>query len=76
MSIGVFFTLEQDGHKSGGAMPPSLKSGGVTGPLDPPPPVPPPMVKHWPIFVLFLLNVPLFEKSQPIFDKPNYPLKF
>ena len=33
-----FFTLEQDGQKSGGAMPPSLKSGGATGP-----PVPPPM---------------------------------
>ena len=75
MSIGAFFTLEQDGQKSGGAMPPpSLKSGGATGPLDPP--VPPPMVKHWPIFVLFLLNVPLFEQSQPIFDKPNDPLKF
>ena len=29
---------EQDGQKSGGAMPPSLKSGGATGP-----PVPPPM---------------------------------
>ena len=33
MSTGVSFTLEQDGQKSGGAMPPSLKSGGVTGPL-------------------------------------------
>ena len=74
MSIGAFFTLEQDGQKSGGAMPPSLKSGGPLAPLDPP--VPPPMVKHWPIFVLFLLNVLLFEKSQPIFEKPNYPLKF
>ena len=28
-----FFTLEQDRQKSGGAMPPSLKSGGATGPL-------------------------------------------
>ena len=27
-----FLTLEQDGQKSGGAMPPSLKSGGATGP--------------------------------------------
>ena len=44
MSIGAFFTLEQDGQKSGGAMPPSLKSGGATDP--PGPPVPPPMVKH------------------------------
>ena len=26
------FTLEQEGQKSGGAMPPSLKSGGATGP--------------------------------------------
>ena len=25
-------TLEQEGQKSGGAMPPSLKSGGATGP--------------------------------------------
>ena len=40
------FTLEQDGQKSGGAMPPSLKSGGATGPPGPPPPVPPPMDKH------------------------------
>ena len=31
-----FFTLEQDGQKSGGAMPPSLKSGGATGPPGPP----------------------------------------
>ena len=31
-----FFTLQQDGQKSGGAMPPSLKSGGATGPLAPP----------------------------------------
>ena len=36
MSIGAFFTLEQDGQKSGGAMPPSLKSGGATGPPGPP----------------------------------------
>ena len=36
MSIGAFFTLEQDGQKSGGAMPSSLKSGGATAPLDPP----------------------------------------
>ena len=35
------FTLEQEGQKSGGASPPSLKSGGATGP--PGPPVPPPM---------------------------------
>ena len=28
-------TLEQEGQKSGGAMPPSLKSGGATGPLAP-----------------------------------------
>ena len=28
MSTGVSFTLEQDGQKSGGAMPPSLKSKG------------------------------------------------
>ena len=32
-----FLTLEQDGQKSGGAMPPSLKSGGATGPPAPPP---------------------------------------
>ena len=38
MSIGALFTLEQDGQKSGGAMPPSLKSGGATGPPGPPPP--------------------------------------
>ena len=38
----TMFTLEQEGQKSGGAMPPpSLKSGGATGPLAPP--VPPPM---------------------------------
>ena len=75
MSIGAFFTLEQDGQKSGGPCPPVWKVEGPLAPLDPPP-VPPPMVKHWPIFVLFLLNVPLFEQSQPIFDKPNDPLKF
>ena len=34
-------TLEQEGQKSGGGMPPSLKSGGAIGP--PGPPVPPPM---------------------------------
>ena len=28
----TMFTLEQEGQKSGGAMPPSLKSGGATGP--------------------------------------------
>ena len=39
---GVCFTLEQDGQKSEGAMPPSLKSGGATGP---PPPVSPPMTR-------------------------------
>ena len=32
MFIEEFFTLEQDGQKSGGAMPPSLKSGGATAP--------------------------------------------
>ena len=37
MSIGAFFTLEQDGHKSGGPCPPSLKSGRATGPPAPPP---------------------------------------
>ena len=41
--LRYFFTLEQDGQKSGGARPPSLKSGGATGPPGPPPPVPPPM---------------------------------
>ena len=43
MSTGAFFffTLEQDGQTSGGAMSPSLKSGGATAP----PPVPPPMVR-------------------------------
>ena len=74
MSIGAFFTLEQDGQKSGGAMPPSLKSGGPLAPLDPPRSAAyGQTLTH---FVLFLLNVTLFEKSQPIFDKPNYPLKF
>ena len=34
--LGHFFTLEQDGQKSGGAVPPSLKSGGTTGPPGPP----------------------------------------
>ena len=37
MSTGVPFTLEQDGQKSGGAMLPSLKSGGATGPTPTPP---------------------------------------
>ena len=31
----VSFTLDHDGQKCGGAMPPSLKSGGATGPLAP-----------------------------------------
>ena len=39
MSAGVSFTVEQAKRtgqsKSGGAMPPSLKSGGVTGPPAP-----------------------------------------
>ena len=35
MFIEVFFTLEQDGQKSEGAMPPSLKSGGATPPAPP-----------------------------------------
>ena len=32
MCLGVSFTLEQGSQKSGGGMPPSLKSGGATGP--------------------------------------------
>ena len=41
--LGHFFTLEQDGQKSEGAIPPIWK---VEGPLAPchPPPIPPPMV--------------------------------
>ena len=35
MSTGVSFTLEQDGQKSGGAMPPHLKSGRAIGPPRP-----------------------------------------
>ena len=35
MSTGMSFTLEQESQKSGGAMPPSLKSGGPLAPLAP-----------------------------------------
>ena len=74
MSIWGIFTLEQDGQKSGGAMPPQSEKWRATGP--PGPPSSAAYGQTLTHFCLFLLNVPLFEKSQPIFDKPNYPLKF
>ena len=52
MSTGVSFTLEQDSQKSGGAMPPSLKSGGATGPL-PPFPRSAAYVTNYPFLLLF-----------------------
>ena len=42
LSSGVFFTLEQDSQKSGGAMPPQSEKW--RGHWPPGPPVPPPMV--------------------------------
>ena len=73
--FGAFFTLEQDGQKSGGAMPPSLKSG---GPLAPPPPWTPSSAAYGQTlthFCFILTQCPTFWKITTNFRQTKLSLK-
>ena len=72
MFIEVFlFTLEQDGQKSGGAMPPVWKVEGPLAPLPPPPVAPPMAIYASSVQGVRILSLDCFTSSLDVIsDKP------